>query len=394
MALISETRPVDASAAERPRRASRVALIVLLCGTAVLYLWDLSASGWANAYYSAAAQAGSQSWKAFLFGSSDAANSITVDKPPMSLWLMVLSTRLFGLSSWSVLVPQALLGVASVALLWDTVRRRFGEWAGLFAGLLLALTPVAVVIFRYNNPDALLVLLMIAAVWALLRAVDDGRTRWLLLCGVFVGCGYLTKQLQVTLIMPALAITYLVAGPPRLVRRLWQLTLALACAVAAAGWWVLTVELWPVSQRPWIGGSQRNSVLELTFGYNGLGRITGEEHGAVLVPGPVRPWGEPAVNRLWQPAQAGQIAWLLGAALIFLIVLLVWRRAAPRVDARRASILVWGLWLLVNGLVFSLMRGIFHPYYTVALAPPIAALTAIGAVIVWRHRGQLWAQAT
>jgi 4-amino-4-deoxy-L-arabinose transferase-like glycosyltransferase len=151
----------------------RAALAALVLGTAVLYLWNLSSSGWANGFYSAAAQAGSQSWKAFLFGSSDAANSITVDKPPMSLWPMALSVRLFGLNPWSILVPQALLGVASVALMWDTVRRRFGEYAGLIAGLLLALTPVAVAIFRYNNPHATLMLLLVGAVWALLRAVDD-----------------------------------------------------------------------------------------------------------------------------------------------------------------------------------------------------------------------------
>jgi 4-amino-4-deoxy-L-arabinose transferase-like glycosyltransferase len=398
-------QPAAAADGGEPRRwLPRVALAALLIGTAVLYLWNLSKSGWANAFYSAAAQAGSQSWKAFLFGSSDAANSITVDKPPMSLWPMALSVRVFGLSSWSILVPQALLGVASVALMWDTVRRWFGEYAGLIAGLLLALTPVAAVIFRYNNPDALLLLLMIGAVWAVLRAVDDGRTRWLLLCGALVGCGYLTKQLQIALIMPALASTYLLAGPPRLLRRVYQLVAALGVAVVVGGWWVAVVQLWPRADRPWIGGSQHNSVLELTFGYNGLGRLTGDEPGSV---GPNRfghegtpagfmrtVWGVPGLNRLWQPLQVGQIGWLLGAALVFLGVLLVWRRRAPRTDVQRASVLVWGLWLLVNGLVFSYMRGIFHPYYTVALAPPIAALTAIGVVVGWQHRCDLWAQAT
>ncbi|HZA10552.1 glycosyltransferase family 39 protein, partial [Mycobacterium sp.] len=405
MARVAATQPAAEAAAASPqptRWVARAALAALLIGTAVLYLWNLSVSGWANAYYSAAAQAGSQSWKAFLFGSSDAANSITVDKPPMSLWPMALSVRLFGLSSWSVLVPQALIGVASVALLWDAVRRRFGEAAGLIAGLLLALTPVAVAIFRYNMPDALLVLLMIGAVWAVLRAVDDGQTRWLLLCGALVGLGYLTKQLQIALVTPALAVTYLVEGPPALGKRLWQLAAGLGAAVLAAGWWVATVELWPVGDRPWIGGSQHNSILELTLGYNGLGRLTGDEPGSVgvggLVPGgrireitPV--WGVPGANRLFQAAQVGQIAWLLGAAVLFFVVLLVWKGRAPRRDAQRASVLVWGLWLLVTGVVFSFMHGIFHPYYTVALAPPIAALTAIGSVVAWQHRAQVWAQA-
>jgi 4-amino-4-deoxy-L-arabinose transferase-like glycosyltransferase len=385
------------------RRVWRVGLAALLIGTALLYLVNLGSSGWANQFYSAAAQAGAQSWKAFLFGSSDAANSITVDKPPMSLWPMGLSVRLFGLNPWSILVPEALFGVASVALLWDTVRRRFGEAAGLIAGLLLALTPVAVAIFRYNNPDALLVLLMIGAVWALLRGVDDGRTRWLLLCGVLVGCGYLTKQLQIALLLPALGLTYLVAGPPSLGKRLWQLAGGLGAALVAAGWWVATVQLWPARDRPWIGGSQHNSIMESTLRYNGVGRLTGDEPGSIgrfgpngnlgLAGGGTRTWGAPGLNRLFQPLQAGQIAWLLGAALIFFVVLLVWQRRAPRCDPARASVLVWGLWLLVTGLVFSLMHGIFHPYYTVALAPPIAALTAIGAVVAWRWRARLGAQA-
>lgn len=385
-----------------PRASPRWALAALLVGTAALYLWDLNSSGWANAFYSAAAQAGSRSWKAFLFGSSDAANSITVDKPPMSLWLMSLSVRIFGLNAWSILVPQALVGVASVALLWDTLRRRFGEAAGLTAGLILALTPVAVIIFRYNNPDALLVLLTLGAMWAALRAVDDGRTRWLVICGVLVGCGYLTKQLQVVLAVPALAVPYLVSGPPPLGKRLWQLGAALGAAVVAGGWWVALVQLWPAADRPWIGGSQHNSILELTFGYNGFGRITGQETGSpgTLLQGPegpngakaVQAWGEPGLGRLFQPAQVGQIAWLLPAALIFLVALLVWRGRAARRDVQRASVLAWGLLLLCTGLVFSFMAGIFHPYYTVALAPPIAALTGIGVVACWRQRAQLWAQ--
>jgi 4-amino-4-deoxy-L-arabinose transferase-like glycosyltransferase len=407
MPVVTEPGSVRAPyPAPAPGPWPRVALAALLVGTALLYLWDLGGSGWANAFYSAAVQAGAQSWKAFLFGSSDAANSITVDKPPMSLWLMEVSVRIFGLSPWSILVPQALVGVASVALLWDTVRRRFGEVAGLIAGLVLALTPVAVAIFRYNNPDALLILLMIGAAWAILRAVDDGRTRWLLLSGALVGLGYLTKQLQVALVLPALGVTYLIAGPPRLVKRLWQVAAGLAAAVVAAGWWVAVVQLWPAADRPWIGGSQHNSILELTFGYNGVGRLTGDEKGSVIV-GPggqgagahggdalMRAWGQPGLGRLFQPVQVGQISWLLPAALIFFVALLVWRWRSPRTDPARASVLAWGLWLLTSAAVFSFMAGIFHPYYTVALAPPIGALTGIGVVVCWRNRESLWAQAT
>ena len=376
-ARVEPVEPVPA-----PARPSwqRWVLLVLLAGTAVLYLWDLDRSGWANAFYSAAAQAGSQSWKAFLFGSSDAANSITVDKPPLSLWLPSLGIRIFGLNTWSILVPQALMGVASVAILWDAVRRPFGETAGLIAGLVLALTPVAVTIFRYNNPDALLVLLMITAVWALLRAVEDGRFRWLVLSGVCVGLGYLTKQLEVALVMPALALGYLVAGPRSALDRVWRLLLALGAALAAAGWWVLLVQLWPADRRPWIGGTQHNSILELTLNYNGIGRLNGDEPGSVGALGvgsPVHfggrtskyPWGQPGIGRLFEPEQIGGIGWLLPAALVFGVALLIWWTRAPRRDLQRASILVWVGWLLTSAVVFSFMAGIFHAYYTVALAP-------------------------
>ena len=387
------------------RGPKRWALAVLLVATGVLYLWDLDHSGWANAFYSAAAQAGSQSWKAMLFGSSDAANSITVDKPPLSLWLPAVSIRTFGLSAWSILVPQAVIGVASVALLWDAVRRPFGEVAGLIAGIVLALTPIAVTIFRYNNPDALLVLLMIAAVWALLRAVDDGRSRWLLLCGCFLGLGYLTKQLEVALVLPALAVPYLVAGPGRVLARCRQLLLGLAAAVGAAGWWVLLVQLWPAHARPWIGGTQTNSVLELTLRYNGLGRLNGDEPGSTGSPGfispvhlggrtSVHPWGQPGIARLFESEQIGTIGWLLPAALVFAVALLVWRARAPQRDPQRAAIGVWVLWLVTTAATFSYMAGIFHPYYTVALAPAIAALIGIGIATCWGQRETVWARVT
>src|SRR6476469_1451805 len=197
---------------------ARPSLIGLLVTTGVLYLWGLGASGWANSFYSAAVQAGSESWKAFFFGSSDAASSITVDKTPLSLWPMALSVRLFGLSTWSLLVPQAHEGDAAVALLHAAVRRTTGSAAaGLLAGAVLALTPVAVLMFRFDNPDALLVLLLIGAAYATQRAVEatapggTGRAvRWLALGGALVGLAVLTKMLQAFLVLPALALAYAV----------------------------------------------------------------------------------------------------------------------------------------------------------------------------------------
>ncbi|MGY0502014.1 glycosyltransferase family 39 protein [Nocardia sp. FBN12] len=376
-------------------RWERPALAALLLGTLVCYLVNLSANGWANDFYAAAVQAGSQSWEAFFFGSSDAANSITVDKPPASLWVMELSVRLFGLNSWSMLVPQVLLGVASVALLWATVRRSFGPAAGLIAGTVLAVTPVAVLMFRFNNPDALLVLLMTAAAWAMTRAVTDGRWRWLLLTGGFIGFGFLAKQLQVLLVVPPLALMYLLAGPPKLGKRVAQLFAAGAAMVVAAGWWLLAVELWPADSRPWIGGSQNNSIIELTLGYNGLGRLNGNETGSVgpggeLPAGGNGMWGSTGIARMFDAAQGGQIAWLIPAALVALVAGLVLRGRAPRTDRRRAALILWGGWLLVTGLVFSFMAGIFHQYYTVALAPAVAALVGIGSVQIWSSRDRLW----
>ncbi|HEY0813762.1 MAG TPA: glycosyltransferase family 39 protein [Pseudonocardia sp.] len=381
----------------RPRHA---ALGVLLAATAALYLWGLAASGWANGFYSAAAQAGSVSWKAWFFGSSDAANWITVDKTPAALWVDGLAVRIFGLSSWSILVPQALMGVATVALLYAGVRRtaqaaelseRLGTGAALLAGAALAVTPVAVLIFRFNNPDALLTLLLVGSAYATLRAVERGGTRWLVLAATLVGFGFLAKMLQAFLVLPALALVWLLVAPVGWGRRLRDLALATVALIVSAGWWVLVVELWPAADRPFIGGSQTNSALELVLGYNGFGRLTGDEVGSVGG-GAGRGWGQTGLTRLFGAEFGGQVAWLLPAALIAFGALLWWTRRARRTDAVRAATLLWGGWLIVTGLTFSLMAGIIHPYYAVVLAPPIAALVGLGGAVLWRDRAQLAAR--
>lgn len=380
-----------APAAPRPRWETP-AFLALLVVTAALYLWNLSSSGWANSFYSAAVQAGSTSWSAFLWGASDAGGSITVDKPPAALWVMALSVRAFGLSSWSILVPQALMGVGTVALLYRTVRRRFSAGAALLAGVTLALTPVAALMFRFNNPDALLVLLLTASVWATMRAIEGPRTtRWMVLAGVFVGVAFLTKQLQAFLVLPGLAAAYLWAGQLPVVKRVRDGLLAVGAMVLAGGWWVALVELWPTSSRPYIGGSTDNSFLELTFGYNGLGRITGDETGSVGGGGGTSRWGSTGLGRLFSAEIGGQIAWLVPAALVLGVLTLWLLRRNPRTDPRRAQVMVWGAWLLVTGLVFSFMAGIFHAYYTVALAPAVAALVGIGAAELWARRERWWA---
>jgi 4-amino-4-deoxy-L-arabinose transferase-like glycosyltransferase len=359
-------------------RRERLALAVLLIATGALYLWRLGDSGWANAYYSAAAQAGATSWKAWFFGSSDASNAITVDKTPASVWVMGLSARLFGVNAWSILVPQALMGVGSVWLLYATVRRWFSPTAALISGAVLALTPVAVLMFRFNNPDALLVLLLIAGTYCVTRAVENASPFWLALAGVAIGFGFLTKMLQAFLVLPAFALVYLIAAPTSPLKRLLHLFGALGAMIVAGGWWILAVELTP--DRPYIGGSQTNSVLELALGYNGLGRLTGDEVGSV---GGGRGWGSAGWSRLLGAEMGSQIAWLLPAALVLLVAGLWLTNGRAR-----TALALWGGWLVVTAVVFSFMNGIIHSYYTVALAPAIAAIIGIGATELWARRNE------
>jgi 4-amino-4-deoxy-L-arabinose transferase-like glycosyltransferase len=375
----------------------RPALLALLLATALLYLWDLSSSGDANSFYAAAVQAGSKSWKAWFFGSLDSSNFITVDKPPGALWVMGLSARIFGFSSWSLLVPQALEGVAAVGLLAAAVRRVSGPAAGLIAGAVLALTPAAALIFRFDNPDAFLVLLLVAAAYCVTRALEGARTRWLLAAGAAVGFAFLTKSGQALLPVPAFGLAYLVAAPTSIRRRIAQLLAAALAMVLAAGWWIAAVLLWPAADRPYIGGSTDNNPLQLAFGYNGLDRLlggsgngggAGGRGGAGAGAGAGTSFGgATGLQRLFTGEFGLEISWLLPAALLLLAagVWLTWGR--QRTDTARAALIVWGGWLLVTAATFSYMKGTIHPYYTVALAPAIAALVGIGAVMLWQRRG-------
>jgi 4-amino-4-deoxy-L-arabinose transferase-like glycosyltransferase len=347
---------------------TRPAFMGLLLATLVLYVSGLDRNGWANAYYSAAVEAGTKSWKAFFFGSLDPSNFITVDKSPAFLWVMEISARVFGVNTWSVQVPQALEGVATVAITYASVRRWFGPAAALIAGMVVAATPVAALMFRYNNPDALLVLLVTGSAYATLRAVESGQgsprnlaagpaqrpdfvgnsTRWLVLAAALIGTGFLAKMLQAFLIVPVLAFVYLVAGRPRLITRIKQLVVAGMTLFVASGWWVAIVELWPKSSRPYIGGSQTNSVLELILGYNGLGRITGNEAGSVVgglvggIGNTFSRWGPTGWSRMFNSDFGGQISWLIPAALIMLGAGVWMTRRAERADSRRAALMLWG----------------------------------------------------
>jgi 4-amino-4-deoxy-L-arabinose transferase-like glycosyltransferase len=410
--MTSMTRPIlDAPAIPDTRTRTvtweRLAFAGVVGLAAVLYVLNLTVSGYANTYYAAAAQAGSQSWTAWFFGSLDAANFITIDKPPLATMLMGLSVRLLGLSSWSVLLPQALAGIAAVAILYASVRRTFGTAAAVIAGTVMALTPAAVLMFRFDNPDALMTLLLVGAGAAVLRSLEDGRWRWLVTAAALVGLAFSTKFLQAYLVLPAFALTVAIAAPGSWRRRLGGLLVAAATVAVTSGWWVLAVELTPAALRPYIGGSQTDSALELLLGYDGLGRIFGQGAGAgpsgagaptvaAFAGGAGGPGagfgGESGLLRMFNLQFGGQVSWFIVFAIVGMAAVLWARRRAPRTDAARAAVLLWGGWLVATALVFSLMSGIIHSYYTVVLAPALGALVGAGTVTLWRHREHGWAR--
>jgi hypothetical protein len=275
-----------------------------------------------------------------------------------------------------------------VALVYSAVRRWFGVGAALCAGVAMAATPVAALMFRFNNPDALLVLLLTAGAYCLTRALERAGTRWLLACGALVGLGFLAKMGEALVVVPTFGLAYLVAAPARLRRRAAQLLAAGAALVASAGWWVLAVALWPAGSRPMIDGSPTNSILNLIVGYDGLERIVGNSGGG----GGASFSGATGILRLFNSLMGGQASWLLPAALMALAGGLVMTRRARRTDRLRAALVIWGGWLVVTGAIFSFSSGIIHTYYTVALAPPVAVLSGIGASQLWKARGAWWAR--
>src|SRR4051794_10093414 len=286
------------AALARIRAMPRPELLVLLVLAGVLYLWALGRNGWANEYYSAAVRSMSTSWHAFLYGSFDSSGVMTVDKPPLALWVQALSVRAFGFHPLAMLVPQALMGMASVGLLYDLVRRRFGRLGGFAGGLVLALTPMTVAISRHNNPDALLVLCSVAAVWCVVRAFDDGRTRWIVLAGLCVGLGFEAKMAVALMVVPGIALAWLWVAPRGRVAALRQLSLGGVAMTVVGLAWPLMVALTPASDQPWVSGTGDNSVWSLILGYNGLGRLDGQA-GGPRAPGggPGWPGGGPGGGR-------------------------------------------------------------------------------------------------
>jgi 4-amino-4-deoxy-L-arabinose transferase-like glycosyltransferase len=371
------------------RVLARPELLVVVAVAGLLNLWDLSINGTANTYYAAAVRSMAASWHDFLFNAMDRAGLMTVDKPPLSDWIQALSVRVFGYSSWSLLVPQALMGMAAAVLAYDLVRRRFGRAGGFVAGFALATTPTIVAVSRHNNPDELLVLLSVAAMWFALRAFETGRTRQIVLCGVMVGLGFEAKMGVALMLVPGIAVAWLwtrwvpgrgVRGNLRMVGQLLWGGLALA-AVGLA--WPILVTLTPAADRPWISGTADNSVWSLMFSYNGLGRIAGQTGGPASLGGGGGLGGggtfggSTGVFRLLDSSLGSQAGWLLGSALVAAVALVVLSRLR-RGDRRTGFVLAAGITLVVTGVVFSFASGIFHPYYVSMLAPWVALLVGAG----------------
>jgi 4-amino-4-deoxy-L-arabinose transferase-like glycosyltransferase len=361
------------------RRRGELAGLIVLAG--LLYTWALSRNGWANDYYSAAVRSMSSSWHDFLFASLDRTGVMTVDKPPLALWVQSLSARVFGYHPLSILLPQAVMGVASVVLIYDLVRRRFGRRGGFVAGLALALTPMTVAISRHNNPDALLVLCSVAALWCAVRALEDGRTRWLVMAGACVGLGFETKMGVALTVLPGITAAWLWVAPRGRLRAFRQLLAGGATMVIVGGAWPALVALTPAADRPWVSGTSDNSILSLILSYNGLGRVDGQAGG----PAGGGPGGAgnmfgstPGPLRLLNSALGGQAGWLLGFALVSGLAILAASRLR-RADPRTGWLLAAGGAFLVTAVLFSAASGIFHPYYVSLLAPFTAALVGAGA---------------
>ena len=417
-----------------PRHGLLAGVVAL---SAVLNTYRLAQNGYANTYYSAAVRSMLDSWHNFFFASFDPGGLVSVDKPPLALWTQAASAKLFGFSSLSLLAPEAIAGTLAVVVIYRIVAPRFGWAAGLASALALAGFPSLVAVARDNNPDPILILLMLLACGAALRAIETGRLRSLAWCAALVGLAFNTKMLAAYLVVPGIALAYLACAPGSVRRRLALLAVAGAVLVVVSGAWIAAVDLTPASQRPWVGSTRTNSELDLAFNYNGLGRVAGQVGGPGQLgrprgggagpapggrgpgagffaagrfgpgaggpgPGPGGPGpgpggrlpgggrfrggggpsgvfgGPTGVLRLYSASFGGQGAWLLPFALVggLGIALTVRRRRDPRL----ALLLVLGGWFLTEASVLSFASGIVHPYYIAAMGPGVAALVGGGAV--------------
>lgn len=347
---------------------------------ATLYSWNIGINGWANHFYSAAVQAGTMDDKAFFFGSSDWGNSITVDKPPLSLWIMGLSVRLLGLNPVGMLLPQVLMGLLTTLLVYMILRRAVSSSARLFGTVVFFTTPIITLMSRYNNPDPLMLLLMVGAVWFAVRTIETGRGRWFVMAGALLGLAFMTKQLQGLLSLPAMGLAFLLLSPQRWAQRIMTAASAVGALAVTGGLWMATVELIPPDLRPFVGGSVSNSIIDLTFAYNGIDRIAagGEIPKTMQVPEQYRTTATDAgFFRLLNANYNQESSWLLFAGLLAVLLLAASWKYLPKRSALRFVALLSSIWLLTAFLLLSFMGNQIHTYYTAALAPPLALVLGL-----------------
>ncbi|GAC1614626.1 MAG: glycosyltransferase family 39 protein [Ktedonobacteraceae bacterium] len=403
----------------------RLALVGIFLISVFMNFFQLGKNGFGS-YYPPAVRSMMDNWHNFFFASYDPGGFVTIDKPPVGFWLQVLSAKIFGFSPFSVLLPQAVAGVLSVFLLYYLVRRHFGVMAGLLAALALALSPISIVTNRNVTIDSTLALTLLVGAWAVLRAAETGRLRWLLLTAVIVGVGFNIKMLEAYLVVPAFGLLYLLAAPKSIWKRVGHLALAGMLLVVVSFSWIVAVDLTPVSQRPYVDSTQDNSELSLALGYNGIERLLGHfgrgpqvntpsnatnrfgntsgngtpftnGNGGSTNPGRNAPRqqqplggfgglfnsGNPGPLRLFTEPLGEQIVWLLPLAFFGMLALAWQRRPHWQSDRKQQSLLLWGMWLLTMGIFFSI-AGFFHQYYMTEMAPAIAALFGIGLVTMWQ----------
>jgi 4-amino-4-deoxy-L-arabinose transferase-like glycosyltransferase len=397
---------------------SQFALGAVVLLSLFMNFFQLGQNGYGNLYYAAGVRSMLDNTANFFFVSLDPGGFVSVDKPPLGFWLQAISAKLLGFTPFSIFLPQALCGVLAVLLLYYLVRRHFGVTAGLVAALVLAVSPISVVTNRNNTIDSTLALIMLLAAWAVIRAAESGKLRWLLLSGVFVGLGFNTKMAEAYLIVPALVMTYLLCAPRKVWTRLWHLALFVVVFFALSLSWIVAVDLVPASQRPYVGSTPNNSAVGLAFGYNGISRfrINGDifdsNSGANTTspntrttrtdrsstatrtqttrPTGISESGTPGLLRLISPSLGGQVGWLLPFACIGIVALLFHRRLRFRSDRQQLGLVLWGFWLLAMGAFFSL-DGSFHQYYMVVMVPGLSALVGIGMAILWQdYRSVGW----
>ncbi len=408
----TERPPLDSVAT--PVWRGRVLYALLVLGALLLRTWDFTQIGWGNEYYAAAARSMAANWHNFAYAAFDPAGFISVDKPPLALWIDALCVRMFGFTRASVLLPHAVAGAAAVGVLVAIVRRCHGPATALLAGLFLALMPVSVATDRTNLTDSLLVLVLLVAAWALLVATERAERGRLLLAFALVGVAFNVKMLAAGVVAPAFAGVYLWAAPGSFRRRIGDLVLAGAVALLVSMPWLLFVEFTPATERPYVGSSRTNSVFDLVLGYNGLGRFVVRARGNDTSSDPRDPArpsdasgdaqtasaGRSRAARLFVRTPAGpfrlldgqlaaQALWLLPLALVGVATAFSRPERTSIDGAARAwtATGLWSAWFITAAVVYSFAAGIFHFYYVAALAPAVAALAAIGVATAWRVLG-------